>query len=259
MSDILPSILIRFSDSADTLPEVLKALKKQTLQPDVILGINNDSQDGSCRLIEQAGGQVIEWIAPYEHSKVLNFGLRHLSTDFVLILSSHTVLEAPDTLARMMEAMRDPRCACVSGKWDADTYYSDHIDWKELRHKGLKFGSIYSNSMGMIRRRLWQTLLFSESHETAEDYAWAIEQIKRGFICKRLDFPFGYRRSGNSRDHLFAKITFKLARQYGLHVAWLGVKRSLRQWFISLLSNHDQARFHEGRLLAWFKAGKVRA
>jgi glycosyltransferase involved in cell wall biosynthesis len=101
-------ILIRFANSATTLPDVLAALQGQTLQPDVILGVDSGSSDGSDKLIRNAGGQVIQWSQRYEHSKVLNFGVKHLKTDLVLALSSHTVLEDPATLSRMVEALRVP-------------------------------------------------------------------------------------------------------------------------------------------------------
>ncbi len=243
-------VLIRFANSAETLPDVLAALKKQTLQPDVILGVDNGSGDGSRQMIEAAGGLVIEWSERYEHSKVLNFGIRPLKTDLVLILSSHTVLEAPDTIERMIDAMSEPQTVCVSGKWDADSYYSDAIDWKELRAKGLKFGSLYSNSMGMIRRSAWELVPFDETTLTSEDYAWVVEQLYRGHVCKRLDFPFGYRRSGCNRDEEFAVFTFSLARKYQLHVTWLGPVASVRLWLQNLAIFGDECRGSARRTMA---------
>ncbi len=243
------AVLIRFANSATTLPSVLSALKQQTLQPDDILGINSGSQDGSATLLEAAGGRIIDWPHRYEHAKVLNFGLSHLTADLVLILSSHTVLESPDALAHMVEVMRDPSTACVSLKWDKDPYYSDRIDWQELRAKGLKFGSIYSNSMGMIRRRLWQQHPFDETLPTAEDYAWAIHQLRQGHTCQRLALPFHYQRQGHLRDREFADIVFRFARQHRLHVAWLGVRAAVRE----LISPRRTPATRE-RLLAYLRA-----
>ena len=244
-------VLIRFASSQDTLPPVLEALKQQSLKPGVILGVGSQSCDGSGALIEAAGGQVIGWPGAYEHSKVLNYGLRHLATDLVLILSSHTILESPDTLARMVSAMQDPRTACVSGKWDGDGYYTDRIDWQELRAKGLKLGSIYSNSMGMIRRSFWMEEPFDEGAKTAEDYAWAVSQVKRGYVCQRMDFPFSYRRSGVSRDLQFTEVAFKLARQHRLPVVWLGVLRSLLELFRGILADSEFVPLHLARLKGW--------
>ncbi len=246
-------VLIRFSNSAETLPEVLAALRRQTLWPDQLLGVDSGSQDLSRQLIEAAGGRVVRWPHAYEHSKVLNFGLRHLETDLVLILSSHTVLDDATTLARMVEAMRDPLTACVSLKWDSDPFYTDSITWQELLAKGLKFGSIYSNSMGMIRRHFWMREAFDESLATAEDYAWAISHLKSGHVCRRLALPFHYQRSGYNRDFDFARMVFQFARKHQLKVAWLGVRATPKSWWKALRHRDSSARLHQARLSAWWK------
>jgi glycosyltransferase involved in cell wall biosynthesis len=244
-------VLIRFSNSAETLPDVLAALQNQTLQPDVILGVDSGSGDGSRALIQAAGGKVIEWPHRYEHSKVLNFGLKHLHTNLVLVLSSHTVLEDPETLSHMVQAMHDTRTACVSLKWDADPFYSDAIDWRELSAKGLKFGSIYSNSMGMIRRSLWERHPFDETLDTAEDYAWAIHQLDLGHICRRLAQPFHYSRSGHNRDFEFAQIVFRLAQKNRLKVTWLGLRATFKAWLKALFQQDAASSLHRARLLAF--------
>ncbi len=245
-------VLIRFSNSAETLPAVLAALKKQTLQPHAILGVDSGSTDDSRALLTASGARLVDWQERYDHSRVLNFGIRHLATDLVLVLSSHTVLDSPDTLSAMVKAMSDPATACVSLRWDDDPYYSTSISRPELQAKGLRFGSIYSNSMGMIRRSLWADTPFDEELTTSEDYAWAITQIQAGHTCSRLSLPFSYRRGGNSRDAEFANITFFLARKNGLKVAWLGVPGTLRLFARSLFSSTSQdLRPAWERLKAW--------
>jgi len=251
MPTVTLGILIRFANSAATLPDVLAALQAQTLQPDVILGVDSGSSDGSDKLIRNAGGQVVTWSHRYEHSKVLNFCVKHLQTDLVLVLSSHTVIEDPETLSRMVEAMRDPHTACVSLKWDADPFYSDAIDWRELSAKGLKFGSIYSNSMGMIRRSLWERHAFDETLDTSEDYAWAIHQLNLGHICRRLPLHFRYRRSGHNRDYEFAQIVFHLARKHRLKVTWLGLRATFKAWLKTLIRQDSASSLHRARLLAF--------
>lgn len=245
-------VLIRFANSETTLPQVLGALKCQTIQPHRILGIASNSTDRSRGLMHAAGAEVLDWPERYEHSRVLNFGLRHLTTDLVLVLSSHTVLESPDTLAEMIECFRDHRTACVSLKWDDDSFYSDAISWRELQTKGLRFGSIYSNSMGMIRRALWEPLPFDESLPTAEDYAWTLEQLKRGHICRRLALPFSYQRSGNNRDREFADVVFRFAKEHQLRVAWLGVAGAIKE----MLSKRRTPATRD-RLLAFTRAKLV--
>ena len=247
-------VLIRFKNSAATLPRVLQRLQAQTIQPLFILGVDTGSTDDSASLIKQAGGRVIAWSQPYHHARVLNHGLRHLHTDLVLVLSSHTTLDDNDAVERMLATFQDPRVACVSAKWDDDPYYSDSITWDELRAKGLKFGSIYSNSMGMIRRKAWTTAPFDETLVTAEDYDWAIGQLKRGHICKRLPLRFGYERSGHDRTFEFAQLVFQFARRYRLHVTWLGVPNSLKQMFRAIFirrADTPPASLHYERIKAW--------
>ncbi len=228
-------VVIRFQNSAATLPGVLEALRRQTVQPDRIIGVNKQSTDTSPALLRAAGAELIEWPHAYNHPRVLNFALRHCPTDLVLVLSSHTVLQSPEALQQLVAAMANPRTACASGKWDHDAFYSDAIDWPELQAKGLKFGSIYSNSMGIIRRSLWEQIPFDESQPTMEDSAWALEQVKRGATCRRLDFAFDYQRSGRTRDFIFAVITFRLAARHGLRVTWLSVTATLRELFGTLI------------------------
>ena len=222
-------VVIRFKNGAATLPVVLAALRRQTVQPALILGVDNLSTDVSGELLRAAGGIVINWTQAYHHPRVLNFALRHCPTDLVMVLSSHTVLESPETMEQLMAAMADPRTACASAKWDDDPFYSDAIDWRELQTKGLKFCSIHSNSMGILRRSLWEQVPFDESLPTMEDGAWALEQIKRGYLCRRLKFPFTYKRGGSTRDYVFAVLTFQLAARHGLAVTWLGVLTTLRK------------------------------
>lgn len=228
-------VVIRFKNSESTLPAVLEGLRRQTVQPDFVLAVNNQSADSSPALLRAAGATIVDWTEPYSHPKVLNFAFRHCPTEFVLVLSSHTVLEETNAVEKLLAAMADPRAACASGKWDDDPFYTDSIGWEELRRKGLKFCAIYSNSMGIVRRALWEQIPFDESLPTMEDGAWAVAQVKRGYVCRRLSQKFGYQRSGQSRDFIFAATTFRIAAQHGLPVAWLGVAATLRELIPLLL------------------------
>ena len=221
------AVIIRFKNSAATLPMVLATLRLQTVQPAYVLGVDSGSTDGSDVLMRDAGAAVVRWAEPYHHARVLNFAAAQCPQPLLLVLSSHTVLPAPDTIAKMIAAMADPRTACVSGKWSQKDDYSDAITFEELRRTGLRFCSIYSNSFGMFRRTYWEEAPFDESVITMEDGVWAVEQAARGRVVRRLDFPFEYGRSGATRDFSFAAVTFELGARHGLRVGWLGWKASL--------------------------------
>jgi hypothetical protein len=76
---------------------------------------------------------------------------------------------------------------------------------------------------------------FDEDLVTMEDYDWAISQVRRGHICRRVRFNFIYQRQAHARDFIFTACAFRLAARYGLQVRWLGRKASVKQ-FVRLLA-----------------------
>lgn len=253
-------VVIRFRDSERTLPGVLAALKSQSQPPDEIVAVDSGSRDASPEMLRASGARVVPFNEPYHHARALNFGAGCCPLQWVLALSSHTVLRDPSTLQRMRAAIEDPETACVSLRWDDDPYYSEAVDFAELNRRGLKFGSIYSNSMGLFRRELWRAVPFDETLVTMEDYAWALTQAARGRVIRRLRLDFDYQRGGRSRDFTFAAIAFRLAARHRLRVVWLGPRATLREILRLAGKKGDpmepQARakelqLHRDRLRAW--------
>lgn len=239
------------------MPSVLDGLARQSLQPDLVIGVDNQSLDSSTDLLKHYGATVLDWPHPYHHSRVLNFATGQCPADLVLALSSHTTFCAPDTLARMAEAMADENTACVSGKWDDDPFYSDAVTWAELAANGMKFVSIYSNSFGMFRRSLWLQTPFDESIAGMEDYAWALEWVKRGYVCRRMAFPFRYERTGTERHGFLATVSFQLAARHRLRAIWLGPRGTMAGLVRCALDSiktgqcDPDMRLHRERLMAW--------
>jgi hypothetical protein len=113
------------------------------------------------------------------------------------------------------------------------------------------FKFFYSNSMGMIRRSLWERHAFDGTLDTSEDYAWAIQQLDLGHICRCLSLPFRYSRSGHNRDYEFARTVFHLARKHRLKVTWLGLRATFKAWFKTLFQQDSVSALHRARLLAF--------
>lgn len=216
--------LIRYKDSAKTLPDVLTGLKKQRQPVDCILAVDTGSRDGSTRILEDAGAQIVRWEEPYHHSKVLNFGLSRCATPYVLLLSSHTVMNEDSTVKRLYQSLDDPDVAACSICWDDDTYYSNAIDQAEITEKGVKFGSIYTNSLGLIRRARWVDYPFEESINGVEDYEWALHQIQAGHSVTRIKADISYQRSAHNRVFRATARVFYIANRHGLAVKWFGRK-----------------------------------
>lgn len=256
-------VVIRFHNSAATLPAVLRSLQAQTRQPDMIVGVDNGSTDHSAELVRAAGGNVVAWNERYTHPRVLNHGITHCPTTYVMALSSHTTLDAPDVIERLIRELdQDPQDCAASAPWDDDAFYTHRITWDELKQKGLKFGGIYSNSMGMIRRSCWEQRSFDPLQVECEDYAWAVEMLDLGHVVLRVPFPFSYHRHGGNRIGIFASVAFDLARRHGLRVAWLGPTGSLRgllhhawRWVVtpSRQAEKQALSAHWAKLSAWLR------
>ena len=93
--------------------------------------------------------------------------------------------------------MLDSSVAACSIRWDDDSYYTDAINLSEIKEKGLKLGSIYTNSLGLVRRSLWADYPFDESFNGVEDYDWALHQLKAGYTITRIRAGINYRRNGH--------------------------------------------------------------
>lgn len=248
--------LIRYKDSAKTLPEVLDSLKNQSRPVDHIIAVDTGSTDGSTALLLEAGAQIVSWERSYHHSEVTNFGFAHCKTPFVLCLSSHTAMSDTSIVSNLLHSMADPQVAASSIRWDDDSYYSDVINQSEISEKGLKLGSIYTNSLGLVRKARWEEYHFDESINGVEDYEWAVHQIKAGYTISRIQGKISYQRKGHNRDLRGTARVFLIANRYQLTVKWFGKKSSLLELVRNLpgkLRSQPEAvqtfDFHARRLL----------
>lgn len=225
------SILVRFRNDAETLPAVLAALRNQTRKPDEIIGVDTGSRDGSDEFVRSTGGKVVAWEHRYEPAPVLNAGLAACAGELVLICSSHTVLSDPETVADLADCFEDPAVNAASLAWDGRPDPGDEVDGDTLRRTGLRFGSLYSNSMGMLRRSAWQRRPFVAGWPRAgEDYRWVVEELLDGGVVRRLQRPFGWLRGAKpwGETYRVACLVFSVASRTQLPLHWKGVRGSRR-------------------------------
>ena len=249
-------VVMRFRDSAGTLPVVLDALFAQTRKPDLLVGVDNDSRDGSRALLAARGAVFVDWHRPYHVSRVLNAGIAACPTDLVLVLSSHTCLPQRDTVARYEAALADPVVAAASHWSPASRRFGDRVTWAEIRAKGMTRGSIYSNSSGCLRRAFWQDSPFDERIDwCAEDYDWILRQLRRGRACRLLAVERGYLRPRTPPFiHLrTARMVHAIARRHGLRTAFGDVGELARSllWAAKTAGVSRRARTHLAAQVGW--------
>ena len=254
--------LIRCRDSARTLPSVLASLRSQTRQPDCIVAVDNASTDATAEILVHSGAIILPWAEAYSHPRVLNYGIRNSPpTDYVLVVSSHTALADPHIIEHFAAALdADAQAAAVSLKW-GDDCYSDAITGEEFTAKGMRLCSIYTNSLGMMRRSHWAECPFDEAIPTAEDYDWSLSQLAQGRSILRLSLPFDYPRRGYCREYELTRALFRIANKHGQRLVWLGPQGTLQLIAAQALlwlrqpsqrpAALTKAREHFARLRAW--------
>jgi len=241
-------VVIRFKDSAGTLPAVLAALATQSRPPDLIVGVDTGSRDGSSGLMRAAGAQVVAWTDHYSHPRSLNHGIAACATDLVLALSSHTVPDGATVLADMVAALADPAVVAVSHRPPACAVYPERIAWTDVVRLGLTWDSFYSNSSGMFRRADWQVTSFAPDTPIAEDYDWVLGRLRAGGVALSWDFPRRYLR-GTPRDdraYEMAKALTGIARRHGLRLrrGWgeeVGASLRAAWWLAKTLGRDEEA------------------
>jgi len=227
-------VVMRFRDSAATLPAVLDALFAQSRRPDLLIGVDTGSRDGSRALLERRGARIIDWTQPYHVSRVLNAGIAACPTDLVLVLSAHSVLSDPGTVARYVSAMDDPTCAGVSARPPGFEHFPERIDWAVACARGLTYCSCFSNSLGMLRRNRWERIPFDERLAVAaEDYTWALEQLRANQHVAMPTEPYRYLNRERPPHAARLRAVLAVGRRFGLPMRWLGVRASLLGVFVA--------------------------
>ena len=264
--------LVRYSNHATPLAALLESLRQQTRQPDVLLGINNQSTDGSTELMLKAGGRLVDWTSAYQPARVLNFGMSHCETELVFMVSAHVRLVSADALARLVAAVCEPGVACASNYFQLGAL-GETIRWRDLEEHGIPYSSIHSNACGILRRSCWAGRRFNEGAGVLDDYEWAVAQLRRGHACRRVGFEFLYHRPGPIRYFLFTRHVRALAHCQGLRfteASWLwaagkvgaGIYHAIAcpsRWKFAYDVSHQGASVIAGRLTWWPLVRRIRA
>ena len=92
MKKVAYSMLMRTFNSERILPVTLNLLEKQTISPIEHIFVDSGSTDRTLSILP-GGSKIHRYVgSEFNYSNALNQGLEYISTDYVLIISSHTSL-----------------------------------------------------------------------------------------------------------------------------------------------------------------------
>jgi len=162
--------LIRTFNSESTLPVTLACLKRQTNPPRHYIIVDSGSTDQTLACVPP-GSLVHRYVgSEFNFSEAINQGLKLVSSDYVLIISSHTELGNCEAMSYALGLLKsDPEIGAA---------YFSHLGADSLRHELINqdnftgFNGLW-NTCAMIRVSLLRKRMFRPEVFSAEDQEWA--------------------------------------------------------------------------------------
>jgi hypothetical protein len=163
-------VIIRTRDCDQTLPPVIDALKSQK---NVCLNfyiVDNSSPPIPISFLPE-GTIVIPYTLPkFNYSMAINMAIPYLTSEFVLICSSHTVLQNQQTVHYSVTTLKSDNtiaAACFSSKNTTDSSFSC-IDFSTFDGRNGAWNTASLHRTNLLRERPFNPDVFS-----AEDQEWS--------------------------------------------------------------------------------------
>jgi glycosyltransferase involved in cell wall biosynthesis len=224
MNNIKYSALIRTFNSGKTLLATLDSLKNQTIQPNEYIFVDSGSTDGTFNLFPQ-GSIIHKFVgAEFNYSEALNQGIRYVSTDYVIIISSHTLLQNRDAIEYALNIL-------TSNEMIGAAYFCFENSG-ELRYSLIDknnfngFNGLWNTcsiiKMDLLKRRNFRSEVFA-----AEDQEWA----KWLFFCEEKSIArFSGAGLDTSENRNLVKHSLKKRLNEYVAIAYF-VNKDLLGWF----------------------------
>lgn len=201
------SIILTVWNLSDCIFQMLNSIEKQLKQPDEIIIIDDGSDDGSDEIIgEFIKGRTEYKFFRFKHRGVAaarNFGLKMVSTDYVVILDGDDIL-LPNFLARLSElAISTPDIIIIGSKeYSHLTHFKNSLDWginleihqhSELIETSRIIDNIFYYFMGWAWDKCFRVEFLKENKlsfpklENSEDLVFVYQALllsKSILICK---------------------------------------------------------------------------
>ena len=170
MKKVAYSMLMRTFNSERILPVTLNLLEKQTISPIEHIFVDSGSTDRTLSILP-GGSKIHRYVgSEFNFSNALNQGLEYVSTDYVLIISSHTSLCRFDAVEFALTLLTsDERIGAAY----FDTEASGELRYKLINRSNFDGFNGLWNTCSIIRMSLLRHRAFNPEVFTAEDQEWA--------------------------------------------------------------------------------------
>lgn len=174
MNSFKYTALIRTHNSFPLVVEVVEKLRAQTFPPYEILAVDSASNAEERLSLGKIFDRVIDYPEePFNYSKAINIGVEACQTEYVLIISSHVVLQSEIMIQDALNVIENekPHCVgfCLIPSKEPD------ILWKVQKVDAHTFSPLLglSNSCAFLKVEAIINRPFREDVFSAEDQEWA--------------------------------------------------------------------------------------
>lgn len=109
------TVVVPVWNQRELLARLLETLRSQTVQPELVIAIDNGSTDGAAELAEAQGTHVIRMGRNTGFAAAVNRGIAEAKTAWVALVNSDVALE-PEWLGRLLTGAREADAAFATGK-----------------------------------------------------------------------------------------------------------------------------------------------
>ena len=171
--------IIRTYDSFPLVADVVAKLRTQAMPPERIIAVDSNSCAEQRVALAELVDEVIDYPnEPFNYSKAINIGVAACETEYVLIISSHVMLNDPHLISYGIKhiSMSGPRClgCCFNQGGDYGKTYG--VSLVDKHSFSLLLG--LSNSCAFLKRKHIVDRPFREDVFSAEDQEWAAYHLR---------------------------------------------------------------------------------
>jgi glycosyltransferase involved in cell wall biosynthesis len=180
------SVIIPVHNGGDAFRQCLSSLAAAVPQPDEIIVVADGDTDGSWRLAQEHGAQVLRIFTPGGPAKARNAGARLAKGDILFFIDADVMIP-PDAVGKVSAIFQsDSDLSAMFGSYDDQPGASNFLSqYRNLLHHyvhqtGSRDASTFWSGCGAIRRELFLSIGgFKESY-----FRPAIEDIELGYRLK---------------------------------------------------------------------------
>jgi len=177
------SVIVRSRDSGATIARTLRALREQTVEPEIIV-VDSGSRDDTLAIANRMADRVVTIEAErFSYGRALNLGVAHCSAEIHGALSSHCVPSGPDWVQRSLRHYDRVEVAATNGLLrlaDGTAAPGILLQGAAEARRHVRWG--FSNHGATWRADVWERFPFSETLPACEDREWALRVQHAGWL-----------------------------------------------------------------------------